>query len=113
MRFTRFLLILVLSFALPIHGFAALAAVPCCPLQQDQDAASMQTGQGCCHQGDPAGHSDTPCKCGQMCKTGKLLQAAVAPSAFFPPGLWQPMPQSTTLAISRDASGVWRPPRLS
>lgn len=114
MNALRLLLILFLSLALPINGYAALAAVsPCCPMQQDQGMTSMSAGQACCcHHGDSGDKHDKPCKCDQMCKTANPFQAVSAKPVFFPLPQWQPTLQPTVPVISSDASGVWRPPRL-
>ncbi len=114
MNVIRLLLILLLSLALPVNGYAALAAVsPYCPMLQDQDMTSLAAGQAyCCHHGDSGYQHGKPCKCDQMCKTANLFQTVSAKSVFFPLPQWQPLPQSTIRVISFDASGVWRPPRL-
>jgi len=114
MNLLRLLLILFLSLALPINGYAALAATsPCCPMQQDQGMTSMSAGQACCcHHGDSGDKHGKPCKCDQMCKTANPFQAVSAKPVFFPLPQWQPLLQSTVRVISSDASGVWRPPRL-
>lgn len=110
----RLLLIVLLSLALPVNGYAALATVsPYCPMQQDPDVTSMPVGQACCvHHGDSGDKHGQSCECGQMCKTANPFQAVAAKSVFFPLPQWPPLLQSTIRVISFDASGVWRPPRL-
>lgn len=116
MNVIRLLLILLVSLALPVNGYAALTQTdvsPCCPMQQDQDMASMAAGQACCcHHGDSGNQHGKPCKCDQMCKTANPFQAVAAKPVFLPLPQWQPLPQSSVRVISFDSSGVWRPPRL-
>jgi hypothetical protein len=114
MNTLRLLLTLLLSLALPINGYAALVVVtPCCPMQPASGMASMPTGQPCCcHPDERDTKHRAPCKCDQTCKTSNTYPATVAYSVFFPFVYQQSVLQVSVQAISFDASGVWRPPRL-
>ena len=115
MNMLRLLLTLLLSLALSINGYAALAVVtPCCPMQHASGMASMPAGQPCCchHDGGDTKHA-APCKCDPMCKTASAYPTvAVVHTVFFPMRYQQPVFQTTVRLISFDVSGVWRPPRL-
>lgn len=113
----RLLLILLISFALPVHGFASLAAaLPPCSTEQDGHSAPMDLEDDaccCCDDADAdAGKNDKLCESGTMCKTSPVFQAIFGSSAVFPAPVNPAVLQSSPVAITCDATGVWRPPRL-
>lgn len=117
MRKFRTLLLLVLCFAVPLQGFAALAAFePHCPMEaasmgsmDDVDGAMMHD---CCNDEETAAKTGKLCKTGQECSSGAqcllfpFMMPTVAPvaversslispfiPAFSPAGLWRPPTQ--------------------
>lgn len=110
--YLRLLLVLLISLALPVTGMAALelSAEPCqmqsatqtyehighLPVVEDDDAHS--------HEGNPL------CESGHQCKTGSLLQAALAKpgliAALAPLSVHYP-----EFYPIRSNADVWRPPR--
>lgn len=110
----RLLFILLISFALPVHGFAALAvALPPCPMEHDVSSASIdETEDVCCCENADAEKNNTLCKSGQMCKTTPLFHAILGSTAEFPAPVNPSLDPSPPVVITGDAAGVWRPPRL-
>jgi hypothetical protein len=115
MRCFRRLIALLLMVTLPAYAWAALGVAEACPMQAMMPMAdAAEGGHACC---DPAdgdyGQPDKPhpCKPGQECKTASLYQPLF-------PRLAQPVVAAATvvsavesLLLSRDPTGVWRPPR--
>ncbi|MCU1748439.1 hypothetical protein [Pseudomonas sp. 6D_7.1_Bac1] len=108
----RLFLVLLISFALPLSAMAGVAApTEPCPMTSMGMAMMAGMDQGCCHDMDKASNHGNPCKPGQECKSGGILQVSMIKPAT---------PRFSTLSISvssdflpaRTLSGVWRPPRV-
>ncbi|WP_137889013.1 hypothetical protein [Pseudomonas sp. 2FE] len=116
-RYLRFCLIALISLALPLSGMAGLAAATePCPMKSAGMAkmapeTSTDAGQDCCQGMGSSSDHGKPCKPGQECKTGSLLQVSIVKH---PVRLASPI----VLSLSSDflpaqaPSGVWRPPRV-
>lgn len=112
-RYLRFLLVLLLSLALPLTGMAGVpSSTEPCPMQMSDMQMMSDMAPDCCQDGaTPADHSKS-CKPGQECKTGGMLQLSM-------PVLKAPATVSHALLVGvssdfipdRTPSGVWRPPR--
>ncbi len=106
----RRLIALLLMVTLPAYASAALSLPQVCPMQ----ASMMDMADACCESADDDGGQpgeEHPCKPGQECKTGSLFQPKF-------PRFAQPFVAAETvvlavesLLLSRDPTGVWRPPR--
>lgn len=116
----RRLIALLLMLTLPAYAWAALGLSELCPMQSSAPMVEMPmaemagTDHTCCD-GVEGDHSRPdkphPCKPGQECKAGSLYQPAL-------PRLPHALPVSDTVVaaaessvLSRDPTGVWRPPR--
>ncbi|MFJ4440750.1 hypothetical protein ACIPZ8_01505 [Pseudomonas sp. NPDC089422] len=112
-RFLRLCLIVLISLALPLGGMAGgQAATEPCPMQTLGMTMMDGMGPDCCQdmKGGPADHGK-PCKPGQECKTGGVLQVSVIKTSITP---LQPVVTSFTSSFLPvpTPSGVWRPPRI-
>lgn len=108
--YLRLCLILLISLALPLSGMAGVAVpVEPCPMKTSGMTMVGDMGQECCH--DMAGASDhgKPCKPGQECKSGSLLQVLVVRTSPPLPTLLADSFTSDFLP-AKTPSGVWRPP---
>ncbi|MFJ3468826.1 hypothetical protein ACIPO9_09100 [Pseudomonas sp. NPDC090203] len=113
-RYLRFCLILMLSLALPLTGMAGVQApTEPCPMKSMGMAMMDGMGMDCCNDShdlkNPADHGK-PCKPGQECKTGGMLEVSV-----FKPPVTPLVPVVFSLvsdaSVTQPPSGVWRPPR--
>jgi hypothetical protein len=111
-RYLRFCLIFVISLALPLSGMAGVQApTEPCPMKAMGMAMMDDMGMDCCNDMKSPTEHGKPCKAGQECKTGGMLQVSIVkpPVTLFSP---------VVLAFSSDSvplptpSGVWRPPRV-
>ncbi|POA35606.1 MULTISPECIES: hypothetical protein [unclassified Pseudomonas] len=111
-RYLRFCLIFLISLALPLSGMAGVqASTEPCPMKTMGMAMMDGMGQDCCHDMKSPVEHGKPCKPGQECKTGGMLQVSIIkpPVTLFSP---------VALSFSSDflpvqtPSGVWRPPRV-
>ncbi|MDY7562584.1 hypothetical protein QN382_21280 [Pseudomonas sp. 10B1] len=110
-RYLRFCLIFLISLALPLSGMAGVqASTEPCPMKTIGMAMMDGMGQDCCHDMKSPTDSGKPCKPGQECKTGGMLQVSI---------IKPPLTLSSPLVVSfsshfllvQTSSGVWRPPR--
>ncbi|MDX9669479.1 MULTISPECIES: hypothetical protein [unclassified Pseudomonas] len=111
-RQLRLLLIFVISLALPLSGMAG-TQVPSepCPMQAMGMAMMDGMGMDCCNDMKSPVEHGKPCKPGQECKTGGMLEVSIikpAVTLFSPVVL---MPSGDSFPVSTP-SGVWRPPRV-
>jgi hypothetical protein len=111
MPFFRRLIALLLMVTLPAYAWAALALPEVCPMQPTPMAEMGDAGDACCDPMDGQPDKPHPCKPGQECKSSSLYQPAL-------PRLARPSVTAETVVsvvespvLSRDPSGVWRPPR--
>ena len=106
---------MIASLVLPTFGGVAFSmpAQPC-PMQSADHQGHAMADAPCCEQMDKSDGvaKKSPCKPGQECKTGGVLQLAM-------PVLKAPLTLAHPLALNgasdfipdRTPSGVWRPPR--
>jgi hypothetical protein len=110
----RRLIALLLMVTLPAYAAAALSLSGICPMQSTQSTGMADTGHACCEQADDDhGQPDKQhnCKSGQECNSVSLNLPAFPPieqSLVVAPTVVS-TPES--LVLSRDPTGVWRPPR--
>ncbi|POA77486.1 hypothetical protein C1890_15555 [Pseudomonas sp. DP16D-R1] len=102
---------LLLCIALPFNGIAGLAAATeLCPMKAAGAPSIGDKAHNCCQ--DEGNHSDhgNPCKPGQECKTGCMLQVLIIRSPSTLPTRIDAQPFNDFLPASAPF-GVWRPPR--
>ncbi|MDD0977541.1 hypothetical protein [Pseudomonas fontis] len=111
-RSLRVCLIFLLSLALPLSGMAGvqLASEPC-PMQSMGMAMVDGMGPDCCQDMHTSADHGKPCKPGQECKSGGMLQVALnKPPVTLSSAVVLAFPRDTLPIAS--SSGVWRPPRV-
>ena len=110
-RYLQFCLIFLISLALLLSGMAGVQApIGLCPMKAMGMAMMDGMGQDCCHDMKSPTEHGKPCKPGQECKTGGMLQVSI---------IKPPITLSSALVLSfsldslpaQTPSGVWRPPR--
>lgn len=116
-RFRR-LIALLLIFTLPAYAWAALGLPEACRMKAVEAVQEPAVAHTCCASGqmsdDASQQSDpgTPCKLGQLCKTGTL---SYLPASFLAPA---PLAPCLLAAVgesqvpSRLPDAIWRPPRF-
>ncbi len=121
----RIFICLLLSFAIPVQGFASMAAFACtCPMSHPlnhpaamqmamDDSADDAAMPDCCKHHDQNTCKD--CKGGQQCHPSTSWQYFGSALAFqvpaIQPAVW--LPRVAQFIPSFDPSSVWRPPALS
>ena len=110
-RYLRFCLILMLSLALPLSGMAGVqAAAEACPMKMSGMTMMDDMGMDCCNDAKSPSEHGKPCKPGQECKTGGMLQVSVIkPGVTLSSPVTRPSPAD--FAPEQALCGVWRPPR--
>lgn len=113
--FFRRVLLILLSLALPFNGWASVAVVSPCPMQNGMSghAPMPEMSESCCvDHGKSIDKTGNPCKPGQECQTGVLYVSATAPQtpSFPRSSLSAALP--TLSRITAAPSSVWRPPRV-
>ncbi|MGO4313925.1 hypothetical protein AB4Z35_29480 [Pseudomonas sp. KB_15] len=111
-RYLRFCLIFVISLALPLSGMAGVQApTEPCPMKTMGMAMMDDMGMDCCNDMKSPTEHGKPCKPGQECKTGGMLQVSISkpPVALYSPVVLSS--SSDSMPVSTP-SGVWRPPRV-
>jgi len=110
-RYLRLCLIFMLSLTLPLSGMAGVAAsTEPCPMKTMGMTMMNDMGLDCCNDAKSFIEHGKPCKPGQECKAGSMLQVLL----FTPP---VPLFNPVVLSFFSDSlpmqtpSGVWRPPR--
>lgn len=111
-RYLRFCIIFMISLALPLNGMAGVQApTEPCPMKMMGMAMMDDMGMDCCNDMKSPSEHGKPCKPGQECKTGGMLQVSI----FTPPvTVFSPVVNSffsDSLPV-QTPSGVWRPPRV-
>ncbi|KJZ58645.1 MULTISPECIES: hypothetical protein [Pseudomonas] len=110
-RYLRCCLIFLISLALPLSGMAGIQApTEPCPMKMAGMAMMDDMGPDCCHDMKSPTDHGKPCKPGQECKTGGMLQVSIIKpvtrlSSPLVLSLFSDFPPIQT------PSGVWRPPR--
>ncbi len=111
-RYLRFCLIFLISLSLPLSGMAGVQApTEPCPMKTMDMVMMDGMGLDCCQDMKSSTEHGKPCKPGQECKTGGILQV----SSIKPPiTLSSPLVRSFSLDSLpiQTPSGVWRPPRI-
>ncbi|MGN7740865.1 hypothetical protein ACTJKT_12830 [Pseudomonas sp. 22526] len=109
--YLRFCLVFLISLALPLSGMAGVQApTEPCPMKSMGMAMMDDMGMDCCNDMKSPVEHGKPCKPGQECKTGGMLQVSILKPAVTPT-------HPVVLSFSSDflpaqkPSGVWRPPR--
>ncbi|MGA9164532.1 MAG: hypothetical protein WBZ31_08720 [Thiobacillus sp.] len=116
MRLFRLVLMLVLSVAIPLHGFAAVP--PCaCPMQTQGEVPIMAAAPSpemadCCKHSDSRPPSDKPCKCGQSCGVNGIFLALPAALNFPVLASCVTQPHTRSPLFVGQAASIWHPPRL-
>ena len=110
-RRLRLLIVLLLSFTLPLTGMAGIEtlAEPC-PMQSMGMTEMAGMNQDCCQDaGKMTEHGKKSCKTGQECKTSSLLQVSLLNA---PPALLTSTPPSlySDPILSQAPAKRWRPP---
>lgn len=126
MKRLRLLLIVLMSWVIPLNGFAATPA-SACPLQAQPDAPQMGASPmsademtamsaampDCCLETDDDSSPAKPCKPGQACNVGWLFFALPA-SFSFPPAVGRIVPtHDASLLFHGQGAAIWHPPRPS
>lgn len=109
-RYLRLCLILLLTLALPLRGMAGVQspAEPC-PMQAMGMTVIAGMEMDCCDDTKSPSEHGKPCKAGQECKTGSMLQVSVVKTPLTRPNTTASTFVSDILPIQPPA-GVWRPP---
>jgi len=111
-RYLRLCLIFMISLALPLSGMAGVQApTEPCPMKSMGMAMMDDMGMDCCNDMKSPTEHGKPCKSGQECKTGGMLQVTILKppvTVFSPVVVSYP---SDSLPV-QTPSGVWRPPRV-
>lgn len=111
-RYLRCCLIFLISLALPLSGMAGnQAPTEPCPMKTPGMAMMGDMGKDCCHDMNSPSDHGKPCKPGQECKSGSLLQVSFVKPAT---RLSSPLVLSlfSDFLPTQSPSGVWRPPRV-
>jgi hypothetical protein len=110
-RYLRCCLIFLISLALPLSGMAGVQApTEPCPMKTMGMAMMGDMGQDCCLDMKSPSEHGKPCKPGQECKTGGMLQVSIIKLPVSLPSPVVPSFSSDFLP-AQAPSGVWRPPR--
>ncbi|MCB2254145.1 hypothetical protein KTQ74_19710 [Pseudomonas chlororaphis] len=110
-RYLRCCLVLLISLALPLSGMAGVPApAEPCPMKSMDMAMMDGMGMDCCNDLKSPVEHGKPCKPGQECKTGGMLQVSIGKPAvtLFSPVV---LSFSSVFLPAQTPSGVWRPPR--
>ncbi|MGY2464642.1 MULTISPECIES: hypothetical protein [Halomonadaceae] len=113
--YTRFFIVFILSFALPVTGTAqTLMMTGSFSMDHSnvyvtpESSFSGDTEHECCSQHERDDFAD--CKSGKECKTSSLLQVAVIKSLPFSPSQL-PLVLAINFVRSLAPDAVWHPPR--
>lgn len=111
-RYLRFCLIFLISLALPLSGMAGIqVSTEPCPMEGVGMTMMDDVGADCCQDQKSLSEHGKPCKPGQECKAGGMLQVSVIKTPVI-------VSHSVVISSSSDfspvptPSGVWRPPRV-
>ena len=110
-RYLRFCLIFLISLALPLNGMAGVSApAEPCPMKTMGMSMMGDMGKDCCQDMSTPSEHGKPCKPGQECKTGGMLQVSIVKP---PVTLFSPVIATFFVNVLpvQTPSGVWRPPR--
>jgi hypothetical protein len=113
MKLLRLILLVLLSIAIPVNGFAA-APASACPMRMHDAAASMAGSmQNCCDSHDPSSQQKS-CKPGQSCSVSGFYFALPAAFHVMPLDVARRMPTAIFSAVpGTRIAAIWHPPRQS
>lgn len=109
-RYLRCCLIFLVILALPLSGMAGIEApTEPCPMKAMGLGMMDDMGMDCCNDMKSPAEHGKPCKPGQECKTGGMLQVSIIKP---PVTLSSPVvvPFFGDFLLTQPPSGVWRPP---
>ena len=110
-RYLRFCLIFLISLALPLSGMAGIQSpIEPCPMKTTGMTLMGDMNQDCCLDMSSSADHGKPCKPGQECRSGSLLQVSLEKPATRLSNPQMLKIFSDSLPI-QTPSGVWRPPR--
>lgn len=127
MKRLRLLLVVLMSWVIPVNGFAA-PPVSACPMQAldnavPQDGAGQMTADeltamstamsDCCLEMDDDSSSAQPCKPGQACSVGWLFFALPASLSVSQPVGRILLTHYTSPLFNAQSPTIWHPPRQS
>jgi len=119
MKCLRLLLIMVISVAIPVNGFAAAPVSPC-PMQAPDtiaasgDSASADVAEmmmDCCE--DMHKQPQGKCKTGQSCSLGGVYFAQPVAFQIFPPVSGIALAPYASPHFSDPTASIWHPPQRS
>lgn len=116
MKCLRLILILVISVAIPVNGFAAAPVSPC-PMQApdymvDNDHAAAEFADmmmDCCE--DMHKQPQGKCKTGQSCSLGGVYFALPVAFQFYPPVSRIILATYASPHFSEPPNSIWHPPQ--
>jgi hypothetical protein len=112
----RRVLVILISLALPLNGWASIVVPSLCPMQAVSASvhAEMAGMKGPCCTEHGKGHKQTsnPCKSGQECQTGALYFASAPLQTASLPPTSSPVNLPITQLAARAPAVVWRPPLI-
>ena len=117
MRIFRVLLSLLLSVAIPAFGYAG-SKIMTSPCHTDMPGVTQLVGADaaehadCCHEPEHSGQTGDPCKSGDACHAGHVLQHVAATSHPIPVTRSEALQVDEPVHLGLTAGFVWRPPRL-
>ena len=111
-RYVQFCIIFVISLALPLSGMAGVqASIEPCPMKTMGMTIMDDMGMDCCNDMKTLSEHGKPCKPGQECKAGGILQVATFKPSV---AVYSPVVPSffSDSLPAQTPSRVWRPPRV-
>jgi hypothetical protein len=116
MKLLRFILVVLLSMAIPAGGFAAVP-VCACPMQMQDEASATDADASsamadCCKHGDSKSSPDKPCKSGQSCGVSGVFIALPAQFYFSAPVGRIILTHDRSPLLIGQAARIWHPPWL-
>lgn len=117
MRTLKRLTAMLLILALPVYAWAALGVTWVCPMDAVPMAGMTGAGHACCDVAKASAESAQdrsdkahPCKPGQECKAGSLYEPQLSRTGESPVAADGVIATPESPVLSRDPTGVWRPP---
>lgn len=119
MKYLRLILIMVVSVAIPVNGFAAAPVSPC-PMQAPDytmdisDSAAAEIAammMDCCE--DMHKQPQGKCKTGQSCSLGGVYFALPVAFQIFPPVSSIALVVYASPHFSEPTASIWHPPQRS
>ena len=121
MKLLRLILIVWMSIAVPLNGFAA-PSVRLCPMQMQETSSPMSAEiapamraamQECCPDTDTPSSSEKSCKPGQACSlSGVFFESLPLSFKLFPPVPGIALAHDVSPLFGGQIAAIWHPPRL-